>query len=186
MSGIEQMRQIEVVRATSDDAPKIQELLKQSFLNTYPNEHAVDPEFRVTRDDVIQHYKDELSSEGLAKLAEELAEPEAGVTDFIARERGEVIGYLRVTRSPNKNELTRIHVLPDRKGGVGSSLWKRALTVLDAQRDITLMVVEYNATSIAIYDHWGFVKTGKQKDIPMKSGAIRKEIEMVRKAENAA
>lgn len=187
---VNRMPQIEIFPATPADAEGIEQLMYASVRATYPNENAENAEDRVSIDDVMDFYKDEQSFEGLEKLRKELAEPEAGVKDFVAKDKGEVVGYCRVSNrnpdNPDQNLLTRIHVLPSRKGErIGKLLWRQAQTALDQNKATVLWVVETNTPSVEVYEkHWGFAKTGKRKEKPMKSGAIRKEIEMLRKTEN--
>ena len=181
---MEPISQIEVIPATPDDAKGIQDLMRASVLTTYVKGD-------VTEDDIKDYYKDEQSPEGLEKLTKELAKPEAGVANFVAKDKGSIVGYCRVSKenptNPAQNLLTRIHVLPSRKGQkIGRRLWEKAQTVLDQNKDTVLWVVEGNTPSIDVYEkHWNFAKTGKRKEKPLKSGALRKEIEMVRKRKNA-
>ena len=179
---MEPIAQIEIVPATPSNAKGIQDLMRESVMATYVKD-------AVAEDDVMDYYKGEQSPEGLEKLTKELTEPEAGVTNLVAKDKSRVVGYCSVSKmnpdNPDQNLLTRIHVLPSRKGErIGKSLWEKAQTALDQNKDTVLWVVENNTSSIDVYEqHWGFAKTGKRKEKPMKSGAIRKEIEMVRQAQ---
>lgn len=178
---IESVSQVKIVQATSEDAKGIQELMGQSVMATYVRDDATD-------DDVKDYYREEQSPEGLEKLTRDLLEPKAGVMNFVAKDKGQVVGYCQVSKAnpdnPKQNVLARIHVLPSRKGErIGKSLWDKAQTALDPHKDTVLWVVENNTPSIDVYEqHWNFSKTGNRKEKKMKSGASRNEIEMLRKA----
>lgn len=178
---VEKTPQIEIVPATPADSRGIQDLMRESVMATYVKDN-------VTEDDVRDYYKDEQSPEGLAKLTTELTAPEAGIANFVAKDKDTVVGYCQVSKqnpdNPNQNVLIRIHVLPSRKGErIGKLLWNHAQSALDPnKKETVLWVVENNVPSIEVYEkHWDFVKTGRRKEKKYKSGASRNEVEMLRR-----
>ena len=178
---VEKTPQIEIVPAMPGDSKGIQDLMRASVMATYVKGD-------VTEDDVADFYKEEQSPEGLEQLTKELTEPGAVVANFVAKDKNMVVGYCRVSKenpdNQNQNILTRIHVLPSRKGErIGKLLWNHAQSALDPnKKETVLWVVEDNVPSIEVYEkHWGFEKTGKRKEKKYKSGAARNEIEMVRR-----
>lgn len=181
MEKIEEMPQINVVAAVAEDARGIQELMHKSVLKTYVNGAA-----GITPDDIEDFYKNEFTPEGLAKLENNLSQPEAGVRQFVAKENGVVVGYCRVRENPETNLLARIHVLPDKKhSGIGSRLWNQAQDVLNPHKDTELYVVDYNTDAIMTYRKWGFAETEKRNVEPMKSGSNRVSVQMILKSPHA-
>lgn len=178
--GIEKMPQIEISAARPEEAQGIQELLRASVFNTYPNEAV-----GISREDIESLYEKEFSSEGLEGIAKNLAEPKAGVNYFVAKENDKVIGYCHTIEEDKENRLVRLHVLPDRKRErVGTLLWNKAQTVLNPRKDTTLWVANYTEEAIAAYKKWGFEETEERREELLQSGTKRVSIRMVRKAQN--
>src|SRR3989344_7312699 len=110
---VEKTPQIEIVPAMPGDSKGIQDLMRASVMATYVKGD-------VTEDDVADFYKEEQSPEGLEQLTKELTEPGAVVANFVAKDKNMVVGYCWASKentdNPSQNILTRIHVLPSRKG----------------------------------------------------------------------
>lgn len=169
--------ELQIEYATFEDAAQIQKMMRRSVMATYPNAKA-----GVTPEDIEEAYRYEFSPAGIEALAQHIREPESGAYYFIAKEGGSIIGYCFVQETPEENLLARIHVDPDKKGlGIGTKLWERARSALNPKKDVVLWVVAYNENAIRIYHKWGFEETGEHKETPYKSGAVRREIQMVLK-----
>lgn len=77
--------------------------------------------------------------------------------------------------------------MPEYQGrGIGKMFWNEALSFFDKDKDIFVEVADYNLNAINFYRQLGFVDTGKRfpMRINFKSGAIIKEMEMIREKTN--
>jgi ribosomal protein S18 acetylase RimI-like enzyme len=169
---------IEIGHAVESDAEGIQNVFYRTWLATYPNEEA-----GITVDDIKERKKDALSEENIDKAREQIKNSDEGVSLFVARDNGIVIGICRVQNQSHKNQLRAIYVLPEHQGrGIGSMLWEQARNTLNMENDTFVEVVTYNKNAIDFYSRLGFVDTGRRiedENFRMKSGAIMNEMEMV-------
>ena len=186
MSGesFEPIQQVEVLPAAPEDALPIQQLLRDSWLNTFVNEKT-----GITADDVEELFRGGFKPKVLERRAKELAEPKEGVSHFVAKDADTkaLLGYCRVKKLPIENLLDVLHVASHiRNRRVGTQLWEKAQGALDPTKDTALWVEIHNEDAIAVYQRWGFAEPDPPEPFfeeePMKSGAHRTMIKMVLKA----
>lgn len=173
--------EIDIVPAKEEDMLSMAEVFYKSWLVTYPNE-----EFGITVDDIEDKFKDAFTEEALAKRWEK-TEKNKNQKTLLAKEGGRVVGLIRITFSPDKNQLQALYLLPQYQGkGIGTKLWEEAKTLLDPAKDIIVQVATYNTNAINFYERLGFVDGGKRfedEKSRMKSGSNIPQMEMERKAE---
>lgn len=171
-----------IALAVPEDARAIRDVLYQSWLDTYPNEKV-----GITREDIVELYKDQFSEERLQKSRKRLAEGPANEHTLVAKMNGVVVGVSRIVKEDNRNKLWTLYVHPEFQGrGMGTALWKAAQGYFDAAKDTYLEVADYNTRAIGFYERLGFQDTGKrfvEERFRMKSGASIIEIEMRRPAD---
>lgn len=167
------MAQVEISNASSGDEAGIIQLLKETWLATYPNE-----EHNITREDILK--KDWESKERLEKWEKTIAENgKSGVFSFVAKEGNKIVGFCQVVREKDYNELKIIYVLPEYQGkGIGKMLANKALALIDPSKDIIVEVVEYNKGAIEFYKKFGFLEFKKGKGHEVPNGKIMATIRM--------
>jgi GNAT superfamily N-acetyltransferase len=96
----------------------------------------------------------------LAELEAELSDPD--VAALGVRDRGRLIGSVRLRRAGRVVELGRLIVAPDRQGhGLGTRLLRHAETVFPDAAEIRLFTGEKSAADIRLYQRWGYHETGR-------------------------
>lgn len=175
---MEKEPKIEIVPAVPEDARGIQEVFYRAWLATYPNE-----EFGVTVADVEDRFKNAFAEDVIARKARQIANPSEGHALWTAKDGDKVIGFCRVIKDQEKNQLQAIYILPDYQNrGIGGLFWKEAKNFFDSQKDIVVQVTTYNTKAIEFYKKLGFQDTGKRwndEKFKMKSGAVLPEMELV-------
>lgn len=168
--------QIEIVTPTKEDVRGIQEVFYKSWLSTYPNK-----ELGITVDDIEERFKGSFTEEALAKRWQRIRD-EQGEKLLIAKKGDKVVGLVRATFRPDKNQLQAIYILPEYQGkGIGTSLWEAAKKLFDPKKNTIVQVATYNQQAIGFYSKLGFVDNGKRwedEKLKMKSGAIIPQLEM--------
>lgn len=174
------MNTIIIRKAEVEDTEAIQDVLKTTWLATYPNE-----QYGVTRDDILSYYQDKDTPEAFQKRKEQIAHPSPDQQMLVATDGTRIIGICRSLRLPEHNQLKAIYVLPEYHGkGIGKMFWDEAMKFFDPSKDTIVQVAEYNAQAIAFYQKLGFVDTGKRfsdERFKMKSGSVIPEMEMILK-----
>jgi ribosomal protein S18 acetylase RimI-like enzyme len=173
--------EIQIRPAKIEDAPAIYEVQKLGWTDTYTNE-----EYGITLDDINLRFEGEDGSvrqQRIDKLTKTIQDGSESV--FVAHNREEVVGFIRVMPDPatNRLKLGSLYVHPDwQNKGAGSKLLKKAMDMLPKGQDVYLHVVSYNDNAIRFYEKHGFVKTGKDSAgsvAALPSGISIPEIEMV-------
>jgi ribosomal protein S18 acetylase RimI-like enzyme len=173
---------IKIRDAHVEDVEGIQDVFYQGWLNTYPNEaHGI------THDDIEERFKDRHSEERLEKRRQDIRMRDPGRKIIVAKDDQKVVGFCRISKTAEKNQVTAIYILPEYHGkGIGTLLWKEALSFFDATKDTFVSVATYNQNAIRFYSKLGFVDTGRRfsdERFRLKSGAQLPELEMVIKAQ---
>jgi ribosomal protein S18 acetylase RimI-like enzyme len=153
------MLQIEINRIGRDDLPRLQEISRRTFVETFAADNS--PEN-------MGHYLDEQLS--LSQLGAELANE--GSRFYFASLDGDVIGYLKLNTGQAQTEplgdaameIERIYVLKEYHGRkVAQALYDHGLDVakeLNVEQ-VWLGVWEQNPRAIAFYRKNGFEEFGK-------------------------
>ena len=167
------MAEVKILDATPGDESEIIQLLKETWLATYPNE-----EHSITREDILK--KDWGSKERLEKWKKIIAENgKSGGFSFVAKEGNKIVGFCQVVKEKDYNELKIIYVLPEYQGkGIGKMLANRAMSMLDFSKNTIIEVVEYNKGAIEFYKKLGFVEFEKGKGHEVPNGKTMPTIKM--------
>lgn len=167
------MVQVEILDAAPGDESEIIQLLKETWLATYPNE-----EHNITREDILK--KDWASKERLEKWKKIISENgKSGVFSFVAKEGNKIVGFCQVVKEKDYNELKIIYVLPEYQGkGIGKMLANRAMSLLDFSKNTIIEVVEYNKGAIEFYKKLGFIEFEKGKGHEVPNGKTMPTIRM--------
>ena len=86
---------------------------------------------------------------------------------LVAKAASDVVGYAGINLSDEEPEIMTIAVRPDHQGqGIGAEFMRRMLAAADARaaRRVLLEVEVGNASAIALYERFGFVRNGVRRD----------------------
>lgn len=148
---------ITVKKPNPEDARAIQEVLYQTWLDTYPNK-----EIGITEEDIKVHFKKSLSPEMLEKRRLGILNPPPNQVLLVAKDSDKVVGVCRIVLRENINQLQAIYVLPShQRKGVGLMLWKTISKFLDPTKKTIVHVATYNEKAINFYKKIGFSETGE-------------------------
>ena len=174
---MENNHNISIARASPEDAFGIVDVFYKTWLDMYPNE-----EVGITKDDIVDKYKNAFTEEYLDGLKGKLRNVVSGNIYLVAKENETIVGVCRVKEHEHKNQLQAIYVLPEHQGKkIGWLLWQKAGTFFNPNKDTFVEVATYNEKAVAFYSKLGFVDTGrrfKDEKFIMKSGACIPEMEM--------
>ena len=146
---------IEITLAKPEDAPGMQKVFYESWLDTYPNTGA-----GVTREDIEDFYKDAFTEKTLVKRASVIENSPPNIKRFVAKDGVKVVGVCRVVLHNDKNQLQAIYVLPEYlQKGIGTLLWNKAKTTFDFSKPSIVQVAVYNKRAIDFYKKIGFQET---------------------------
>jgi ribosomal protein S18 acetylase RimI-like enzyme len=167
--------------ANPEDAPGIYEVMRTTWLNTYPNE-----ELGISYEDIRARIEGEHGEDApvrIEKWRKAILDPNKTV--FVAKEGNRVVGYVAPFYD-EKNQQRRIgglYVLPETQGkGVGYKLINKSIESFGREHDIFLHVVTYNTKTREFYERQGFIETGRDmtgSSSGLKDGRYIPEIEMV-------
>lgn len=120
----------------------------------------------------------------MVKRKNELVESKNKHTWVLKNDKGEVVGFCKVTKLGATGEINAMYTLPGYEGkGVGKRLMEKSLEWLGAGSDIKLKVVAYNTNAISFYKKFGFQETETKIDYggtQLPSGKEIPRIEMVK------
>jgi GNAT superfamily N-acetyltransferase len=169
--------------AVPEDAEAVCDVLRQTWLDTYPNEEA-----GITRDDIrlrIEGVDGERIPKNIERWRKSIATTDGSRAVYVARIDGKVSGVVAPGFIDGQRRIGAIYMLPEAQGkGIGSQLMQKALEWHGDKEDIYLLVATYNQNAIDFYKRFGF----EQTDNPViDTGDVYgntqiPEIEMIRKA----
>ncbi|MBK8952734.1 MAG: GNAT family N-acetyltransferase [Chitinophagaceae bacterium] len=150
------METIHIIKATTGDTERLQQISRQTFSETFAEVN--------TAENMKKYLEEEFSAE---KLTAELNNP--GSAFYFATLNSNVIGYLKLNSGPSQTEIKdndaieieRIYVLKEYHGKkVGQLLYDKAIQIaLQANaRYVWLGVWEKNLRAINFYKKNGFVQ----------------------------
>lgn len=172
-----------VEQARPEDAESVSELLRRTWLATYPNAEAgiTEEDIRLRTDG--QH--GERIPQNIEHWRKSIETTDGSKAVFVARVNDKVVGVAAPNSIDGRRALGALYVLPEVQGkGVGSKLMQRALEWHGDKEDIYLNVASYNQSAIDFYVRFGF----RQTDTPVVDegnvygNTLIPEIEMVRRA----
>jgi ribosomal protein S18 acetylase RimI-like enzyme len=171
-----------IEQAVAADTEAICELLRQTWLDTYPNDQA-----GITRKDILLRLEGERGEripQGLERWRNNINSTDGSVTVYVARTGvgGKVVGFTAPSIVDGQRRLDALYVLPETQGiGVGGKLIRKALEWLGTDQDIYLAVASYNQNAINFYKKFGFEPTNRpiEDEGDVYAGKQIPEIEMV-------
>lgn len=174
--------QIKIVDSVPNDIPVISDVLKTTWLDTYPN-----AENDITRADIESRFLPDDTEEGRKRLEYRMQRyKDPNIHQWVAKDGEKIIGLCTAVKEGSQGRIQAIYVLPSYQGKrVGKRLMEAGLSWLGNKQDVYINVVSYNQKAIEFYTKFGFVKTGKEaRDAAaiLPSGKILPEIEMAKKA----
>ncbi|MDO8429053.1 MAG: GNAT family N-acetyltransferase [Candidatus Daviesbacteria bacterium] len=170
---------IQIVDQTANDVLEVSRLLRDTWLDTYPNS-----EHKITREEILQRY-DEASPDFQERIEKRKTNvnKDPNVHSWVAKEGEKIVGFCTATKG-KENRINAIYVFPEQQGrGIGWKLMKNALDWIGEADEICVNVASYNQKSIEFYEKVGFRKTSKEivgDAGRFPSGAVIPEIEMVK------
>lgn len=174
---------ITIEQAVPADAEAVCNVLRQTWLDTYPNEEA-----GITREDIQRRVEGEHGEripQNIERWRDRIETKDGTTAVYVARAGDKIIGMTAPGIINDQRRIGAIYVLPEAQGkGVGSQLMQKALTWHGSKEDIFLAVASYNQNAIDFYKRFGFVPTGKpiEDEGDVFNGKQIPEIEMVLKA----
>jgi GNAT superfamily N-acetyltransferase len=176
---------VTIERALPEDAEAVSELLRQTWLATYPNAKA-----GITEEDIrlrTEGENGERIPQNVENWRKRIESDDGSVAVFVARTDGKVLGMAAPGIIDGKRRIGAMYVLPEAQGkGVGSILMQNALEWHGDKEDIYLLVASYNQNAIDFYKRFGF----EQTDTPIvDEGNVYgdthiPEIEMIKRAKS--
>jgi ribosomal protein S18 acetylase RimI-like enzyme len=174
-----------IERAKPEDAEAVVEVLRLTWMDTYPN-----AEVGITDEDIrlrTEGEHGERIGQNINKWRKNIENIDGSRLVIVARINGKVVGVTAPRVTDGIRRLGALYVLPEAQGkGVGGLLIRKALEWHGNKDDIYLNVATYNLHAIDFYRNYGF----EQTDNPVvdEGNVYGKtqipEIEMVRKAKN--
>lgn len=156
------MSQMEIREVKPEDARGILEVLRDTWINTYPND-----EIGLTKEAIKESFEKDFKKENIEEFSEKITKLSNGEKWYIAVFMNRVVGIICLFRGEEKNEIQKLYVLPEFQGkGIGKMFWKKALEFFDSKKDIVVKAVVYNKKAIEFYKKLGFVDTGKRFSRP--------------------
>lgn len=176
---------ITVEKAKPEDAEAIVDLLRKTWLDTYPNQEAgiTEADIRIRTDgkngDHLQN--------NINKWRQKIESADHKSMFYVVRDNAKVVGFTHpVITTENQHRIGALYVLPEAQGrGVGSQLIQANLSWHGNNAPIYLAVAAYNKKAIEFYKQFGFIETGeKVEDLSARKRGLKEipEIEMMRPA----
>ena len=169
--------------AKPEDAEEINNLLRATWLDTYPNEEA-----GITEEDIrlrLGGANGERIPQRVQRWKDTIEHIDDTRSVYVARLDGRVVGMTAPRIANGRRHVGALYVLPEVQGlGIGAQLMRNCLEWHGDDEDIYLNVASYNQNAINFYKHFGFDTTDTVvEDTGDVYGNTKiPQVEMVRKA----
>lgn len=143
---------IQTVPATSSDVADIQELLHETWLDTYSNHLS-----QTTLNEVFQNWQ------SIEFLTKQIGNPKLHFP--LAKENGKLVGLSTVHMPVDTIIMFRLYVSPKhQRKGIGELLLNSVITHFPAAKKIQLHVEEMNPKGLAFYKKQGFEEIKREQE----------------------
>lgn len=172
-----------IERATPEDAEGINSVLRQTWLDTYPNEEA-----GITEEDIrlrVEGKNGERIPARIQRWKDNIEDKDGSKAVYVARLNGKVVGMTAPGIIDGRRKVGAMYVLPEAQGmGIGGKLMQKVLEWHGDSEDIFLAVASYNQKAIEFYKRFGFEQTDTviEDEGDVYGNTKIPEVEMVRKA----
>jgi RimJ/RimL family protein N-acetyltransferase len=174
------MKSIEIREAHPDDADAMREVLRLTWVATYPNEV-----YGITKEDIEAQFREnpEMTEERRERQRRYVCTPP--FRSWVALEGTDLIGFCTIKQDEHENLIQALYILPDYQNkGVGKRLLQVVLGWFGQEKEVVLNVASYNEKAIAFYQAFGFVLNGSvasSEALQLPSGVRLPEIKMVKR-----
>lgn len=173
---------VTIEQALPSDAEAISELLRITWMATYPNKEA-----GITEEDIrlrTEGRKGERIEESIKKWRTIIENKGEKGAVFVAKLKGRVVGMGAPGIIDGQHRVGALYVSPQAQGrGIGSRLMQEVMKWHGDREDVYLRVASYNTNAINFYKRFGFINTDNPivDNGNVYGGTQIPEIEMVRK-----
>jgi ribosomal protein S18 acetylase RimI-like enzyme len=167
------MENIEILKATPDDALDIQNLTAESSKGMY----------RLcdwTDDETANHFSPEKITEGANKLKESITSFTENDILLVAKdENNKIIGCCFADTEEKVHKIQALYLLEEFQGtGLAKLLYEKTYSLLNPDNDTFLDVFSLNSKAIKFYKKMGFQETGKKTSDKRYTDSSGKKLEI--------
>lgn len=171
---------ITISKPLPEDAEGMNEVIKASWYATYTT-----PEIGVTREDIDAMYAQNEARQ-VEVFKKRAISPTEGDNTLVAKEKGKVLGLLRLIVFPDHVRVRSAYIHPESTGkGIGTKLWDEMQQYIPQDKPVVAYPTEHTR-SLEWYKKLGFVETGErdtETEAALVSGVRPVGIKMILKRE---